>query len=138
MMGVTKAAVVAMSVALAGCAVRQANLRMFEDQRALSNEQRAALASEVRRTFFDPYSIRDAEISNAAPTITLDQQTVYMVCVRANAKNQMGAYVGKKATLYYLNSSGKILNTSQDEWSFCDNPQLAYKPFPEIEEKATR
>jgi len=58
---------------------------------------RAMAKDYLRRTLFDPYSVRDAEI--AAPTVQqsihiIDPSPGWTICVRYNAKNRMGAYAG--------------------------------------------
>lgn len=54
----------------------------------------------VRLTYFDPYSIRDASITQ--PFIVPDYNIFrghWGVCFRANAKNRMGGYTGLKEHL---------------------------------------
>ena len=51
----------------------------------------------LRKSLFDPYSVRDAEI--AEPTVKssfylIDPTPAWTICVRYNAKNRMGAYAG--------------------------------------------
>ena len=51
----------------------------------------------LRRTLFDPYSVRDAEIAEPAVKASihlLDPAPAWTICVRLNAKNRMGAYTG--------------------------------------------
>src|SRR5262245_2767926 len=65
---------------------------------------RELAAGYIREHFFDPYSIRDAEI--APPKLAMGPgllgdgsfATPWVVCVRANAKNRFGAYIGRTAT----------------------------------------
>jgi len=81
---------------------------------------RQLAADYVRQSFIDPYSIRDAEI--AAPKLAAGAgllgdgsfATPWLVCVRANAKNRMGAYTGRKATAIQI-YRGKGLG-SYDEY----------------------
>ena len=121
-------------IGLTGCAVREANLHAIDNQGPLSDKARTEIANEVRNTFFDPYSIRDAEVSSAVPTMTLDEKTVYMVCLRANAKNRLGGYTGKRATIFYFTADWKLFDTNdQDTFGFCSNSRLNWGPFPEIE-----
>jgi hypothetical protein len=131
---------------LAGCAVRQGNLEMFDNQIPASTDQRAAIAAYIRNNFFDPYSIRDAEISSAVESVgSLDGSTKNppMICVIDNAKNRMGGYTGKRATLYYLTYSGQIgraVDSADDTFvnPFCEDSRLRYVPFPEIEQQSGR
>jgi len=53
----------------------------------------------LRKTLFDPYSVRDAEI--AEPQVRqsfylIDPSPAWTICVRYNAKNRMGGYTGLK------------------------------------------
>ena len=48
------------------CAVREANLRMLDDQRPTTSLERTSILAHIKGNFLDPYSIRDAEISRAS------------------------------------------------------------------------
>jgi hypothetical protein len=107
---------------------------------------RQIVAEHIRKTFFDPYSVRDAGIAPPRPGWgftgeTLGQyKTGWAVCVRSNAKNRMGAYAGSKETIYILQEgrvvgSGQDLDTSEARRG-CEGAQ--YEPFPEIEESPRR
>jgi hypothetical protein len=107
-------------------------------------------AAYVRETFLDPYSIRDAEI--AAPKLAMGPgllgdgsfATPWVVCVRANAKNRMGAYTGRTATgiqVYRGKAVGAYGGPATLGTSTVDAGELAcggasYAPFPEINGKA--
>lgn len=67
---------------------------------------KALVAGAIRSTFFDPYSVRDAVISK--PVEAKANQTGWMVCVAANAKNAYGAYTGRQVTVYVI-SYGAIV-----------------------------
>jgi len=133
------ATAVAIVTALTGCAVREANLRRFVDQRPPLPAERTAILREIKSTFFDPYSVRDAEISNASPTMTIDGQTVFNICLRANAKNQLGAYAGRQATHYYFTAASELVGTNTSSAGLlCGASELRYLPFPEAEQLANR
>lgn len=139
MWGIIRSAIVLLL--LAGCGVREANLKMFDNQRPASVDERAAIAANIKTSFFDPYSIRDAQISSAVVSTGIDSSTTPMICVDANAKNRMGAYTGKSATVYYFAGGGQIarsVNSSDDVFvnSFCHDNRLIYAPFSEIEQKS--
>ena len=118
------------------CAVREANLRMFDNQRPTIPSERAAILANIKASYFDPYSIRDAEISHAAPSMGIDGVTILNICVAANAKNRYGAYSGRQTTLYYLTTGARVLNTNQDAFAelFCINQRLRYEPYVEVEQ----
>ncbi|MBV5269013.1 MAG: hypothetical protein JZU55_02680, partial [Afipia sp.] len=63
----------------------------------------------ARKEFFDPYSIRDAAISQpiAGRSLSGDMASV---CIQANGKNRMGAYTGLQTTVYIFRN-GQITLT---------------------------
>jgi hypothetical protein len=129
---------IALSVVMltSGCAVREANLHIFDNQRPATAAERAAILTDIKSTYLDPYSIRDAAISNAAPSMGLDGEITLNICVAANAKNGYGAYAGRQKTLYYLTSTARLARTNQDTFAqiFCDDQRLHYEPFAEAEQ----
>jgi hypothetical protein len=133
--------VVILCLLLAACAVREGNLKIFDSQRAASASERAAIVADIKGNYFDPYSIRDAQISSAVEGTGLDgSKSPPMICVDDNAKNRMGGYTGKSATVYYFNGAGQItrsVNSRDDMFvdSFCKDSRLQYTPFSEIEQK---
>ena len=118
------------------CAVREANLRMLDDQRPTTLSERTSILAHIKDNFLDPYSIRDAEISQAAPSMMLNGEMTLNICVAANAMNRYGAYAGKQTTLYYLTTSGRVLDTNKDAFAelFCASQRLRYEPFVEAEQ----
>ena len=92
----------------------------------LPADYRQQIVSQVKATFFDPYSIRDAAISEPFPS-----RSVIAVCIRANAKNRMGGYIGIKPTAYYFNSGGYAFSETDLAPVVCDKAK--YQPFPEID-----
>jgi hypothetical protein len=117
------------SVFLSGCAIREANLKTFDNQRPLTANERFALITKIKNTYFDPYSIRDAEVSEVAPSAA-----DLMACVKSNAKNRQGGYAGRRAEVYHFDTNSQVTEGQPDTWGFCDNPQLRYAGFPEIED----
>lgn len=95
------------------------------------------LAQEhVRRTFKDPYSIRDGEIAepylSPGPVLMPGGFGVpWIVCVRANAKNAYSAYEGASPVAILIHN-GKVQTSHENPgWQIaCEG--LKYAPFPEI------
>ena len=85
-----------------------------------------ALRETIRKTFFDPYSIRDARATSPQQGHLYFQQG-WVVCFEANAKNRMGGYTGLKRTAYLLNN-GQVVNAMTDA-PMCNGPGLSYQPF---------
>lgn len=92
---------------------------------------RRALVIAARDYLFDPYSVRDAEISSVV-TINPKKQ-VTGVCVKANAKNRYGAYVGRRPVGVVL-VKGKPYNAFDSDRS-CLLKGLRWYPFPELERR---
>lgn len=84
------------------------------------------IIQDIKTSYFDPYSIRSAEIT--APF--LQNHSIlghfWAVCVRANGKNRMGAYVGIKTEAYVFRH-GKLLQKSTHPEDYCTNAQ--FQPF---------
>lgn len=95
---------------------------------------RTIVAKYIRSTFFDPYSIRDASISEPITGRMYNQQG-WLVCILANAKNRMGAYVGRKATAVLI-FDGRVVD-SDPEPDVCGQIDT-YEPFREIEDPFAR
>lgn len=99
---------------------------------------RQLAVDHVKKSFFDPYSIRDAEISGpklaAGPSLNSDGfNTPWIVCIRANAKNQMGAYTGRKVTALAISDAGVVNTWDEAKFSQTVCSDVAYERFPEIE-----
>ncbi len=92
------------------------------------------IIENVRQSFFDPYSIRDASISKPFAVNRIGHGEVWFVCVRANAKNRMGAYTGIKPTAYWFqNGQMKLASAAAPEYDEFNCAHAQYEPFPEIE-----
>jgi hypothetical protein len=91
---------------------------------------RALVVAEARQKFFDPYSIRDATISEPIPGMG----NLSTVCVRANAKNRLGGYTGQNVTAFVF-SGGRIVMSDQ-ELTILPCISATYGPFPELEAAA--
>jgi hypothetical protein len=80
---------------------------------------REAVRAHAKAAFFDPYSIRDAAISQPIPVsavfdgITPIPHSGWMVCLRANGKNRFGAYTGLQIS-GFLFQNGAISVTLDD------------------------
>jgi hypothetical protein len=92
---------------------------------------RQAIRSHVRASFFDPYSIRDAQISPATwqGALQLGSGEGWTVCLRANAKNRLGGYTGLRDTAMTIRG-GKVVASLDDAQYFCRD--AAYAPFPDL------
>jgi hypothetical protein len=144
----------AFSAALQGCATapNEANVGPYP------TAYREIVRDHIRTSFVDPYSIRDAQITEPnkigqlVKKGTLTQETGWAVCVRANAKNRMGAYTGIKSTVFLIRD-GRVVESADDTpVALTDRGVLTitpiyikehcegakFEPFPEVEEQARR
>lgn len=118
----------AVALSLSGCVTVEQMDEVYGSQQRPSAEVKAQVINYVRGEFFDPYSIRDAEISGV---VRLLDTGYHAVCVRMNAKNRMGGYIGMTVTSFRLSGTA-VIGTLQDAPA-CKSAQLVYEPFPELE-----
>lgn len=90
-----------------------------------------AVRAHVRSSFFDPYSVRDAQLSAATwqGALQLGSGEGWTVCLRANAKNRMGGYTGLRDTAMTIRG-GKVVSSLDDAQYFCRD--ATYSPFPDL------
>lgn len=119
---------IAACVGLSSCVTAEQQQQVFSSQVPPSPAVKASVVKHVRETFFDPYSIRDAQISDV---VTLLDTGLDAVCIKANGKNRFGAYVGLTATSVRL-KDGVAVSSWQNAPS-CSDPRMHYRPFPELE-----
>jgi hypothetical protein len=124
----------ALAVILAGCQTTGQGSQIQVAQQLPPN-YRQMIVDNIRSTFFDPYSIRDAMISAPIAGTSL-LGPVATVCVMANAKNRMGGYIGSKPTSFVFRD-GRL--TAQDsDYAGMTCASARYEPFPEIETLGSR
>lgn len=88
---------------------------------------KAQIVRDARDLLKDPYSIRDAEISNVATFSNGGQG----VCVKANTKNAFGGYAGRQTMAINIRNGILVGNTINSP--LCSRPDVKYQPFPELE-----
>jgi hypothetical protein len=133
---------VACALALAGCQTDGAGsvAAASADAGPPPANYRQVAAAYVKTSFKDPYTIRDAEIAapkpGRGPSLNADGfKTPWVICVRANAKNAMGAYTGRKVTALAVSGDLVVNSWDEDHYSGMVCEGTAYEPFTEIEEK---
>lgn len=119
-------------IALSGCTSEQTPIAT--PKTAPPSNYKSLIINNIKESFFDPYSIRDASISAPFAVNRIGHGEVWFVCVRANAKNRMGAYTGLKPTAYWF-QSGKmqLASSAAPEYDEFNCAHAKYSPFPEIE-----
>lgn len=128
-----------LAVLLAGCAsLDQPN----EFIGPYPHDYKTTIREHVLRSFFDPYSIRDASISEPVRSHT-GEPNGWLVCLEANAKNRMGGYTGLSRTAYYLQIGGRLVGSETDDdyanyictgRTLTGMRTLTFAPWPELEQ----
>ena len=110
------------------------------------NRYREIAAEYLRKTLFDPYTVRDAQISRPKMGRLFVEGSLgryepgWLLCFRANAKNRMGAYTGVSDTALVIRDERVLASLSDPSHSHylvkrtCDAEP--YESFPEIEQGA--
>jgi hypothetical protein len=99
--------------------------------------QRVSLKNYLKSSLKDPYSVRDAEISEAWVSKKSQEISAFTkaICVRYNAKNSYGAYIGLQSQMFIMNDDAIVTETGGVEAAArCDNSawNLNWYPFPEL------
>ncbi len=118
---------VAMAAALFGCAAPYDYTADIAASVPPSRALRTQIREAARDYLYDPYSVRDAEISNVATF----RDGTQGVCVKANSRNAMGGYSGRH-TLAILISNGQLSNSFPNH-PLCARPDVRWHDFPELE-----
>jgi hypothetical protein len=121
-------AIAAVALAVSGCQTSVPD-SVAASQRPPSAALKKVIVNAARNVVFDPYSIRDAEISDVV--LLNPASGIQAVCVKANAKNQFGGYTGRQATGISIRN-GVLLGATMGE-PRCLDPRLRYRPFRELE-----
>jgi hypothetical protein len=137
---------ISLAVALAGCASgrlreereeREARINVYPDN------DRAGVLAALHTYVGDPTHIRDAYISEPAIK-PVGRQNRYATCVRFNARNSDGRYVGSKDVLavfaagrfdQFIDDSVQLAANQANPTTFVKELCSAaeYKRFPELE-----
>ena len=88
---------------------------------------KAQIVRDARTFLVDPYSVRDAGISNVATF----NSGIQGICVRANSKNRMGGYTGRQ-NLAVLIKNGVLVGNVPNH-PLCSRPDIPWREFPELE-----
>jgi len=137
----TPLAVVLAAVSLGGCATdtgpSTSELKArWDAQNVYPQGYRQDLLAFLRTYLNDPSHVRAASVSQ--PQLKyVGPGDRYVSCVRFNARNSDGKYLGSKdgAAIYVSGKLDRFLDTPKDVRELCK--EVAYAPFPELE-KLTR
>ena len=93
---------------------------------------RQDLLAFLRTYLNDPSHVRSASVSQ--PQLKyIGPGDRYVACVRYNARNSDGKYVGSKdgAAIYVAGKLDRFIDTPKDVRELCK--EVAFVPFPELE-----
>ncbi len=101
----------------------------------IPSNYRAQIAAHLKKTLKDPYSVRDAEISEPTTIFVglVNGGSAPGACIRLNSKNSFGAYTGLQ-TFTVVMKNGEITGVREPVFDTCRS--VTWSPFPEIMEQA--
>ena len=125
------------AVALGGCATETgpsaSELKArWDAENVYPQGYRQDLLAFLRTYLNDPSQVRSASVSQ--PQLKyIGPGDRYVACVRYNARNSDGKYVGSKdgAAIYVAGKLDRFIDTSKDVRELCK--EVAFLPFPELE-----
>ena len=125
------------AVALGGCATETgpsaSELKArWDAENVYPQGYRQDLLAFLRTYLTDPSHVRSASVSQ--PQLKyIGPGDRYVACVRYNARNSDGKYVGSKdgAAIYVAGKLDRFLDTPKDVRELCK--EVAFAPFPELE-----
>ena len=128
---------VSVAVALGGCATETgpsaSELKArWDAENVYPQGYRQDLLAFLRTYLNDPSHVRSASVSQ--PQLKyIGPGDRYVACVRYNARNSDGKYVGSKdgAAIYVAGKLDRFIDTSKDVRELCK--EVAFVPFPELE-----
>ena len=128
---------VSVAAALGGCATETgpsaSELKArWDAENVYPQGYRQDLLAFLRTYLNDPSQVRSASVSQ--PQLKyIGPGDRYVACVRYNARNSDGKYVGSKdgAATYVAGKLDRFLDTPKDVRELCK--EVAFVPFPELE-----
>lgn len=115
------------AIGLSGC-VQTAGPGDIASAGPRPDNYRQIVAQNLRETLFDPYSVRDAQISEPRVHSAMAGPR-WNVCFRGNAKNRLGAYTGLDYIVFVI-KDGRITASADGAALSCQG--AAFGPFPEL------
>lgn len=125
-----KKTIIFVALLVSGCttaALGVANRDALKTQRPITDVEANQLIEGMRQTLFDPYSVRDLQISTV-----IELGKVPTVCVKGNPKNRMGGYVGLQTVMVYM-PRGRRYWINQDVFAVSVCNELPFRRFHEAD-----
>jgi hypothetical protein len=123
--------IAAASLMLSGCETTTNTPENTVMVTQIPKDYRAQAVAYFKRTLKDPYSVRDAQITEPAVIFVglVNGGKAPGVCVQMNAKNSFGAYTGME-TFAVAFRNGQLLGVGAPVFDTCTNAR--WLPFPEL------
>lgn len=123
---------VGLSILLAACVTDVSQPPSVAAQEPIPANYREAAREYLRSSLFDPYSVRDASVSEPRRQASwvMGAPEAWTVCVRMNAKNRAGGYTGIKETVLLYRGGRVAESTDGPAPYYCGDAR--YEPFSEL------
>lgn len=106
----------------------------FDNQRAATASEKGIILSTARNELYDPFSIRNAELSTV---VTVEggggTPTRRVVCARYDSKTRTGSWTGTETHLVAIAAGGTVMGSIVVPATEMPCDRLKYGPFPEAE-----
>jgi len=129
-MRVSLVAIFLLSLSLSGCASKWT----LEGAGPYPDNYKEVVAAHVKQNYFDPYSLRDVQISEPTPGV-FGMLQGYWVCFQCNAKNRMGGYIGMSRTGYLIDRDHVKFTLNNDSRCYRQAPYNVLYAWSEMEGK---
>lgn len=122
--------IMACALALASCQTTATPTETKALVQQLPADYKAQIKEKIKTTLYDPYAVRDAEITEPTAIFTglADGMHAPGVCIRFFGKNAFGAYIGQQ-TFSVSFRDGKVYRIMPPVYTCTD---VVWRPFPEL------
>lgn len=129
-----KLIIVAAALALIGCTQHfEHNQKANENARPATQAEKNGVLEAARNVLYDPYSVRDAEISPVVQWMDAFGNKTTVVCARFNSKNAYGGYTGRQQYLLYLKPNGSVSIANRDVFAQGHCNKMSFSRFQEAD-----
>lgn len=123
----THSFVLGLALLVAGC--QTVTVQQVQSNKKPTVAHKKLLVEAVKENFYDPYSIRDAELSNHMNFP--NGHSGY--CGRLNAKNSVGGYSGRQYVRVVIRSGFITFYQPNSYWCKANQNQIKWNRFRELE-----
>ncbi len=123
----TRLFILGLALLAAGCQTVTVQQVQFDKKPTAAHKK--ILINAVKENFYDPYSIRDAELSNQ---LNFSNGSIGY-CGRLNAKNTFGGYTGRLYVRVIIKGNLIMHYQSNSIWCKANQSQIKWNRFRELE-----